>query len=242
MVTIEKEGYEAKGQQNLTVHYDLPNVLNFQLRAGDRGRLDFEVPAEERAQKQQEAKQRLAAQRALIAATKLMKESSQLEASGQTTEAMVKLEEAVAVKPDAVQAWVRLGQLRFQLKLYNPAVEAIQKAISFQSDNPSLYEQLAEVYSAQGQSQKSKEQYAQRHFVSAKALINQNKNKEAVAKLQKTLEVAPKHAEAHYELGVLLISLSRIDDGLNHLKTYRKLSPRGPNIETAQALLQQLGK
>ncbi len=242
MVTVEKEGYQATGRQNLTVHYDLPNVLNFQLRVGDRGLLDFEVPLEERLRKQQDAKKALAAQKALIEATRMMKASSTLEASGKTTEAIVKLEEAVAVKPDAVQAWVKLGQLRLKLKFYNPAIEAIQKAISFQPDNPSLREQLGKVYSAQGQGKEAKKQYAQSHFLSAKALINQNKNKEALEILEKTLEVDAKHAEAYYELGVILISLGRIDDGLNRLKRYQKLSPNGLNIETAQALLQQLGK
>ncbi|HRR57718.1 MAG TPA: tetratricopeptide repeat protein, partial [Acidobacteriota bacterium] len=58
---------------------------------------------------------------------------------------------------------------------------------------------------------------------------------------RKALEFDPNHAESHYQLGITLIGLGEMEEALEHLKTYVKLSPNTENAQVAQQLIQELG-
>ena len=70
--------------------------------------------------------------------------------------------------------------------------------------------------------------------------INKGQNKQASEALKNAVVSDPTHAEAHYQLGIVLLGMNQIDGAINHLAEYAKLNPNGENAPVARDLVKQL--
>lgn len=246
-VVVEKEGYRAISRQ-LTVGTLDNHMLRFKLQPGRRGVFAFEVSEEELADLKRKQAEQTARRGASLKATQLLTEGKQLVSSGKLAQAAVKLEQAAKVKPDGIQIWEQLGDVRLKLKQYDKAVAALQEAMSHhgeekQMEQAALCRQIGDAYSAKGDSEKAQDSYARGHFLSGKSLLNEARNSQAAEEFRKVIELAPRHAEAHYQLGLALVGspgASVVKEGLKYLKAYLKLERDGPNAEVAKSLIEQL--
>ena len=245
-ILVEKKGYRAVSSQ-LTVGTLSAGVemLRFKLSPGKRGVFAFEISKEELADLQQKQADQTARREASFQAIRLLTESKQLVSSGNLRQAAVKLEEAAKVKPDGLQIWENLADVRLQLKQYDKAVTALQEAMSLHSEEShmeqaALCRKIGDIYSAKGDRGKAQDSYARGHFLSGKALLNEAKNNQAAEEFRKVIEMASRHAEAHYQIGLALVGTSAVKEGLKYLKAYLKLDDDGPNAIVAKSLLEQL--
>ena len=67
--------------------------------------------------------------------------------------------------------------------------------------------------------------------------FNSGKSKEAKTQWQKTLEIAPTYAEAHYMLAMVEFGENNLRGTKQHLQKYLELAPTGKNAVTAKEML-----
>ena len=59
--------------------------------------------------------------------------------------------------------------------------------------------------------------------------------------LKLILELDPTHVE-DLPVGLSLVALHLMEEGLTYLKSYLEMAPNGPNAQTAKALIEELGQ
>jgi TolA-binding protein len=65
---------------------------------------------------------------------------------------------------------------------------------------------------------------------------------DAKREFEAALKANPNHAEAHFQLGMVLVNENNIPAAVEEFDTYLKLAPTGPNAEQAKAAVTALGK
>jgi len=161
---------------------------------------------------------------------------------GKVAEAIVKMEAAVAAKPDLSQAHSVLAKLYLREKKYSKAIESANKAIAI-NDDGSLNAVLAEAYEKSGDKTKAAE-YKKKApanpaslFNDAAKLINSGKDAEAEALLKQAVGAEEKFAPAHYELGMIYVRSGKNSEAKKHLQKYLDLEPNGKDAATAKEML-----
>ncbi len=257
-VVAEKEGYQTEFEQNVKAgfggdsfgdrHQGLREVVDFVLKEGKSGKLDFEMSPEEREKilKQQtvQADVQKAYQEGLMAFN-----------LGQYEDAVAAFKKALEMDPVRASIWARLGNAHLELKQYKLAIQAYEKALQLDPQNGGFYQNLGGIYTKKGDTKKAQEMYeksasfatnpriaAANHYNAAVVNINSGNSKGARAALEKAVEADPTHEEAHYQLGIILLGMNLIDDAVKHLSEYGKLAPQGPNAEVAASLVEQLSQ
>lgn len=260
-VIAEKEGFATDYVEGIRPAFGQPDenrgTVNFTLRKGKSGPLAFELTPEQREQLKKQAEEAKKQQEMSAEVNKNFNVGLELARQGQYAEAVEAFKRALEKAPTQPYIWANLGSSYVRLKQYEQAIEAFHKAIEQKADDPALYQNLGNVYAEMGDVTKAKEIFEKAAGLSAGTnpkdaainyynigvtFINSGKNKEAAEALQKAVEADPSHAEAHYQLGIVLLGLNNIPQSLVHLKKYVELTPGGPNAEVAQALIDQLGK
>jgi len=102
--------------------------------------------------------------------------------SGKLDEAAIKLKQAISYQPDEksmLPVYAELGNTYLQLKRYRPAEIAFKNALKINSN------------------------YVNAHYGLAGAYLNQNKIVQALAELQKVIELAPDSQEAKYAQNII---------------------------------------
>ncbi len=178
-----------------------------------------------------------------------------LHGEGQYKQAIESFREALNKAPEKYYIWANLGRTYLQIKQFDGAIEAYGKAIELKPGNASLYSNLGAAYANSGDMKKAREtfekvatlstdpeQIARSYYNMGATFINLGNNSQAVEAFQKTIEVNPQHSEAHYQLGIVLLGLNRIQEAVEHLKEYGKISPEGPNAQSAVELVAQLSQ
>jgi len=259
-VVASKEGYTTDYVQGIRPSYgggDERGEVNFTLKKGSSGRLAFEMTEEdiEKLRKEREDAEKRQAEFSQMAES--FKEAVELYKSGQYEEALPLFEQAAEKAGKQSAVWANLAQTYAKLKRYDEGISAYEKAIELSPDDGALYQNMGNLYSGKGDLAKAEELYNQAAEISVAmdpkaaaatyynlgvTYINSGKSKEASEALQKALEVDPNHAEAHYQLGLTLLGLNKVAESVEHLKKYVELEPSGPNAETANALVEQLGQ
>ena len=74
------------------------------------------------------------------------------------------------------------------------------------------------------------------------SLLNAGRLAEAQKQFEGAIAADPNNAEAHYQLGVVLVSLGNLIRARAEIDTYLKLAPNGPNTAQARALAARLAK
>ena len=256
-VIAEKEGYKTEFFQNVKAgfgsgdnfgdrHQGMREVVNFVLKEGQSGKLSFEMTSEERKKilEEQQVNNEIyeATQKGMMAYN-----------LGDYESAMTAFRSALDKDPNVANTWAHLGNALLKLKQFDPAVEAYEKAISIDPENGAFYQNLGGIYTNKGDTAQAQAMYeksasfatdpqtaANNHYNAAVVNINAGKSKQAKASLEKAVEADPTHAEARYQLGIILLGAGLIKDAVTHLAEYGKLEPDGPNAEVAASLVEEL--
>jgi tetratricopeptide (TPR) repeat protein len=170
-------------------------------------------------------------------------EGAELANAGKLPEAIAKMEEAVAAKPDLTAGYEALAKLYLRTKNYDKAIDRANKSLEVDNDNQDLFAVLAESYTAKGDKAKAAEYRkklpadATSMFNEAAKLINSGKDAEAVPLLQGAITANDKFAQAYYELGMIYVRTGKNADAKVNLQKYLELEPAGKDAATAKEML-----
>lgn len=178
------------------------------------------------------------------------------------TDAVSKFEQALPLAQGKNREAVltRLADSYAKVKDKDKAVATYQEAIQGDPTSAGLHNNLGNVYADSGDIEKAKAEFqkaaeidpagaAQYYFNLGAVLYNTGKMDDAVAAFQKATSTDPKFANAYFWLGQALLGKATTGEGgkvvaapgtREALETYLKLDPNGPNVATAQALLQTI--
>ena len=170
-------------------------------------------------------------------------EGAALANDGKLPEAIVKLEEAVSLKPDLTAGYEALARLYLRTKNYDKAIDRANKALEVDNDNQELFNILADSYTAKGDKAKAAEYRkklpadASSMFNDAAKLINSGKDAEAEPLLKGAIAANEKFAQAYYELGMIYVRIQKNADAKINLRKYLELEPNGKDAATAKEML-----
>jgi len=170
-------------------------------------------------------------------------EGAELANAGKLPEAIAKLEEAVAAKPDLTAGYEALAKLYLRTKNYDKAIDRANKALEVDNDNQDLFAVLAESYTAKGDKAKAAEYRkklpadASAMFNEAAKLINSGKDAEAEPLLKGAIAANDKFGQAYYELGMIYVRTGKNADAKVNLQKYLELEPNGKDAATAKEML-----
>jgi tetratricopeptide (TPR) repeat protein len=178
-----------------------------------------------------------------------------LEGQGKTDEAMATYEAEAAAVDDMqlrLNAYVRMAILARELGQNERALEALEMIIDLDPSNTVAYAQLVDLYTTMGRTAELDALIAEApaeigrdatvHFNLAAAHYNEGKPAEAVASLEKVLEIDPQAADAYRLMGYCKVGLSDMDGAIEALKHYLELAPEAPDAGQIQALIDGLEK
>ncbi len=173
-------------------------------------------------------------------------EGAQLANAGKVDEAIAKIEEAVAAKPDLIAGHGALAGLYLRKKDYPKAIASANKVLEYDTDNADMNEILYHAYTASGDSAKAAE-YKKKMpanpsvlFNDAAKLINSQKDNEAEPLLKQAIAADDKFAPAYYELGMIYVRSGKNAEAKTNLQKYIELAPTGHDVATAKEMLNYL--
>ena len=167
-------------------------------------------------------------------------EGAELANNGKLPEAIAKMEEAVAAKPDLTAGYQALAKLYVRTKNYDKAIDRANKVLEIDTDNQEMFGVLADSYTAKGDKAKAAEYRkklpadAAAMFNDAAHLINSGKDAEAEPLLKGAIAANDKFAQAYYELGMLYVRTQKNADAKVNLQKYLELEPTGTWAEIAR--------
>ncbi len=115
--------------------------------------------------------------------------------------AIDQINKAIAIKPDASQAYNLLGIAYFFEKRYNLAITKFEKALDLDSSYAQAYGNLGNAYLMRQQ------------FGAAKEMFD------------KALSISPDLVSANYSLGALLLNQGKIEEGMRYISKGIELDP-----------------
>jgi len=170
-------------------------------------------------------------------------EGANLANEGKLPEAIAKIEEAVAAKPDLTSGYEALARLYVRTKDYPKAISRANKVLEIDTDNMDMNHVLYESYTATGDKAKAAEikkklpANPRQLFNDAAKLINSNKDSEAEPLLKQAISADEKFAVAYYELGMIYVRAGKNADAKTNLQKYLELDPNGKDAATAKEML-----
>ena len=138
----------------------------------------------------------------------LLVEAETLMSQGQTAEAKQKLTQAVAENPASVEAYNLLAIIYTGEKDFSNASDALQHALTLDSNSAGTHINLGNMYIAEGKSALAEQEF------------------------RRVLQSHPTNAEANYDLGVLLLSSGKAAEAIVHFK---RVQPQ--NVQTQMNLV-----
>jgi tetratricopeptide (TPR) repeat protein len=117
------------------------------------------------------------------------------------SKAIDQINKAIALKPDASQAYNLLGIAYFFEKRYNLAIAKFEKALDLDSSYAQAYGNLGNAYLMRQQFEGAKEMF------------------------DKALSISPNLVSANYSLGALLLNQGKIEEGMRYISKGIELDP-----------------
>jgi tetratricopeptide (TPR) repeat protein len=170
-------------------------------------------------------------------------EGADLANAGKFTEAMVKFQESVKIKPEMTAGWIAIAKTAYKMKDYTLAIEAATKATEFDEDQPDMQTILYEAYTAKGdkaaaaKAQAKMPKNAGALFNEAARLINAGDDKGAEVALKQAVAADETFSQAYYELGMIYVRGGKNADAKAALTKYLELAPDGKDAATAKEML-----
>ncbi len=173
--------------------------------------------------------------------------------------------------PSQIAVWSSLGDTEYNWAktqpatqnkaTYDKAADAYKKAIAIKADDAGLYNQLGNVYGAEGKipeatealtkaAQLDPQMAAKAYYNLGANLVNTGKSDEAASFFQKAIAADPNYADAHYQYGICLMAKAQVDasgkitppEGTSEqFQKYLELKPDGPFAQPSKDMLTQLG-
>jgi tetratricopeptide (TPR) repeat protein len=170
-------------------------------------------------------------------------EGAMLANEGKDAEAIAKIEQAIALKPDLTAGLIALAKLYARVGDWPKAINSAVKALEIDAENPELLTLAAEGYEKTGDKAKA-EEYRKRApanpgilFNQAATLINAGKDSQAEPLLKQAIGADPAFARAYYELGMIYARSGKNADAKTNLEKYIELEPKGNDVATAKEML-----
>jgi tetratricopeptide (TPR) repeat protein len=163
--------------------------------------------------------------------------------SGDTAGALVKFEEAVALKPELTAGWMALAKVAAKEKKYEKAVTAAKKALEIDDEDVDMWTVLYQSYTGLGDkanaaiAEKKLPANASKLFNDGARLVNEGKAAEAAEAFQRAVAIDDKFARAWYELGIVYVGLGKNAEAREALNKYLGLEPNGKDAGTAKEML-----
>ncbi|HEY0591575.1 MAG TPA: tetratricopeptide repeat protein [Thermoanaerobaculia bacterium] len=170
-------------------------------------------------------------------------EGAELANQGKMAEAIVKMEAAVAAKPDLTVGHMSLAKLYSRTDAWEKAITAANAALAISPDEPDMFAILAQAYEKTGNKEKAKEFKSKAPanppelYNDAAKLINAGNDKEAEPLLRRAVDADPSFAQAQYELGMVYVRLGNVAGAKEHLQKYLELEPNGKDAPVAKEML-----
>lgn len=259
-VVAKKEGYRTEYESSVRAMFGIDTGsydptgggkrgrVDFVLTKGKSGKLAFEMSPEERKQFME--------QQAVVAEVSAAYNKGIMAFNlEQFDEAAIAFRECVSKDPKRPAIWANLGNAYLKLGKHENALESYNKAIELAPTNATFYQNLGNIFNAKGDLEQAKNAFQKSAELSAAVdpkaaasnyynlgvtFINNGKSQEASEALKNAVASDPEHAEAHYQLGIVLLGMNKVTDAIKHLSSYSKISPNGPNSEVAKSLVAQL--
>lgn len=158
---------------------------------------------------------------------------------------------AVELDPEYMQAYQYLGRLYMEVQQWDRAIVYIKKSLEAQKllNAQQLYNWLAFSYYQNKQYNEAERTWQQALDIKDNEEIRVNlalayrkaeQNELAYKSLQKAVELNPKSARAHYELGQLLFDEGDYLRARPHLQEVINLQPLSENARTAKTMLDRM--
>jgi tetratricopeptide (TPR) repeat protein len=181
---------------------------------------------------------------------KELHEGRELLKAGDAAAARAKFEEALAAKPDLVDARILLAEAIYQTGDWKGALSAAKECLEA---DPESSECLAIASNAAGElgDETTRIEYMARYrelnpddptvlFNEAAVFLNNLDDAGAKPLLEKCLDVDPEHPECNFEYGMLLLRLGDMEGAKKHLQKYLEVAPDGPLAATAEETIKYL--
>jgi tetratricopeptide (TPR) repeat protein len=243
-ITAEKEGKVAVAD-------------NFRVGLGDPGVLDLQLSegvARDSAEQKKRMSELQAAFDAGVAASKVQNYD----------EAIAQFQKAAAAAPNCHDCYYNIGYNYFQKKDYENAEVAYKKATEVKPDYAEAWSALANVYNVQKKLDEALAASNKAAELSAGApggaaagggggnapalynqgviLWNQQKYAEAKDKFEAATKADPKHAEAHYRLGMSYVNLGDMPNAVTAFEGYLAAAPTGDHAEEVKQFIAAMKK
>ena len=182
------------------------------------------------------------------AAAQIFNEGADAYKSGDVAEAISKFQQAADLDPKLVQARLVLAKLFYAEGSLSEALARAEEVVALEPDNGDALKIAYDSALRLGESEAASralnalvasdpEWASTGLFQQAVDLYNAGQTDEAVAALEKVLEVEPDHAKAHYMLGVALFNTGQTGPAADHLQRFIELAPDDPDVAIANDLL-----
>lgn len=241
IVSLEKEGYQ-KHQESIELIKKKSSEVSF------RYDLSFILYRDDELSPEQEAQITIEFQKALPFFNKGM----EFFKSERFIEAAVQFEKAVEAKPDFFEAFDNLAASYFRSELFEKSIEAAKKALEINPNSVETIKLIAIAYSNLGDEDTALDYMnelkelpgenltAEELYNLAVVAANQGNDEEAREYFERSIQVKPDFALAHYQLGLCYFRLNNMQGAKMELEEYLALEPEGENADMAKNLLSHL--
>jgi tetratricopeptide (TPR) repeat protein len=170
--------------------------------------------------------------------------------------AVLKLNEAVTKVADCDQCHVQLGDIYSRQKQNEQAEAAFKKAIEVNPKSAAAWDGLAALYNTTNRLDLAADAAAKAMalhgsegggdatsaYNTGAIMMNSGKVAEAKVLFQRAIQLDPKMAEAHFQLGMTFINEGNVGEAIKSLEQYLALAPAGPNAQMAKDMVPELKK
>ncbi len=170
--------------------------------------------------------------------------------AGDTTAAQAKFEEAVAAKPDLVEAWIQLTELHYKAGEHEAALASAKTCLTYDDEAPQCLAVAANSSLELGLTA-DHDQYMARYqelnpddpatlFNQAVVYINNMDDEAARPLLEQCLAADPDFARCLYEYGLILLRAGDMAGAKQQFEHYLEVAPDGADAATVRETLKYL--
>jgi tetratricopeptide (TPR) repeat protein len=190
-------------------------------------------------------------------ATKLFNEGVAASNAGRDDEAIQKFTETAKLLPSCYECHYNIGLAHMRKNEGDKAEAAFKQAIKANPKKSEPYSRLSALYSSQKKFDEAAAMNTKATKLGGSAagggggggeamfdqgvnLWNAGKIDEAIQAWEQATKADPKHAAAHYQLGLGYLNKGKTEEAAKALETYLQLEPNGKNAEQAKSMLATL--